>query len=113
MDGTRSLAEYAKLILENKSNPQMLAELHIEIAAKYAFLADIAKDLQIERAKFWEKKFEGEKSLSDTALEAKWKLTEGGQKEIRMKYELKSLQNLMGAIKTASVVNSIEAKNQW
>lgn len=89
----------------------MLADLHLEIAAKFAFLSDIAKDLQIERAQFWAKKFEGEKPLSDTYLESQWRLTEGGGKEIRMKHELKSLQNLMGAIKTSSVIASIESRN--
>lgn len=111
MDGIKTLQEYAQLVREYKNSPHELANLHIEIAAKFAFLADIAKELQLERAAFWEQKFKGDKPLSDTYLETKWRLTEGGQKEIKMKYELKALQNLMGAIKTSSVVNSIEAKN--
>lgn len=109
----KTLQEYANEVRANKNNPSMLADLHIEIAAKYAFLADIFKDIQIERAEFWQQKFSGEKPLSDTYLETKWRLQEGGKKEMRLKLELKSLQNLMGAIKTSSVVNSIEAKNQF
>ena len=110
MQGIKTLQEYADLILKHKNNPHELALLHIEIAAKYAYLADIAKDLQIERAVYWQKKFAGEKTISDATLENQWRLTEGGGKEIRMKHELKALQNLMGAIKTSSVITSIEQR---
>jgi hypothetical protein len=67
----------------------------------------------LEKAQFWQKKFAGQKPLSDTFLEHEWRLTEGGTKEIRLKHELKALQNLSGAIKTASVVNSIEARGAY
>lgn len=112
MNGTKTLQEYATLILKNKNSPHILSDLNLEIAAKYAFLADIAKDLQLERAEFWQKKYLGDKPLSDTHLESMWRVTEGGKKEVRMKHELKALQNLMGAIKTSSVVASIESRNQ-
>ena len=109
----KTLQEYAKEVLENKNNPHVLADLNIEIAAKNAFLADIFKDVQIEKAQFWQQKFLEAKPLSDTFLEHKWRVTEGGEKELRLKLELKSLQNLMAAIKTSSVVNAIEAKGTY
>ena len=112
MDDIKTLNEYAVLIRENKNSPHILAELQIDCAAKFAFLADIAKDLQLEKAAFWSKKFEGEKPLSDAHLEHQWRLTEGGKKEIKMKYELKGLEHLMAAIKTSSVVNSVEMRMQ-
>lgn len=113
MDDIKTLEEYAQDVRANKNNPHVLADIHIDLAAKYAFLAEIVKDLQIEKADFWGQKFTGPKSLSDTFLEYKWRSTEGGKKELRLKYELKGLEKLMNAIKTSSVVNAIEAKNQF
>ena len=109
----KTLTEFANEIMANRSNPRGLADLHIEMASKYATLADMFKDVQIEKAQFWQQKFVGEKPMSDTALEHKWIGTEGGTKELRMKLELKSLEKLMSAIKTSSVVNSVEAKNSY
>ena len=113
MNDIKTLQQYAEEVRANKNSPGTLADLHIDIAVKYAFLADIFKDVQLEKAEFWQQKFAGEKPLSDTFIEAKWRITEGGKKELRLKLELKSLQNLMGAIKTASVVNSIESKGNY
>lgn len=106
----QTLKEYAEQILANKNNPQMLAELHIELAGKYAFIAEIMKDIQIEKAVFWGIKFEGDKPLSDAYIEAKWLQEEGGQKELKLKYEMKGLEKLMSAIKSSIVVNSLESK---
>lgn len=111
MEGLKTLSEYAELVRTNKNNPHELAGLHIEIAAKFAFLSDVAKDLQLEKAIYWQVKFAKDKPLSDVHLEANWRLTEGGGKELRMKHEMRGLTALMGAIKTSSVVTSIEARN--
>ncbi len=108
MEGYKTLQEYAEEVRKNKNNPHILADLHIDIAAKYSSLAEIYKDIQLEKAEFWQIKFAGEKSLSDAYIEAKWRLTEGGMKEMRLKLEMKSLEKLMGAIKTASVVTAVE-----
>lgn len=109
----KTLQQYANEVMLHKNDPHVLADLNVEIAVKYAFLADIFKEIQIEKAVFWQQKFSEEKPLSDTFLEHKWRITEGGNKELRLKLELKSLQNLMGAIKTSSVVVAIEAKNNY
>ena len=110
-DGIKTLQQFAEAVSLNKNNPHALAELHIDIASKYAFLGEVRKDLQLERAEFWQQKYAGEKPLSDTFIETKWLGTEGGKKELRIKIELKSLEALMGAIKTSSVIASIEARN--
>ena len=120
MAGFSSLTEYANAIMENKSNPNALADLDLELAAKYAMMSEIIKDLKIEAAKFWDIKIfeeDGEtkrdKDLSDKYVEVLWRGTESGQKEIRLKYELDALEKLMSAIKTSSVVNAIQAKGNY
>lgn len=108
----KTLNEFAKEIMDNKNNPHVLAELQVEMAGKYAMLSEIAKDLQIEKAEFTNTtKFGNEKVMSDTAAEAKWRITEGGQKEIKLKFELKALEKLMSACKSSIVVSSYEARN--
>jgi len=109
----KTITEYAKEIMENKNVPTKLADIHLEIAAKYAFLSDIYKDVQIEKAQFWVIKEAGDKPLSDTAVEAKWRQTEGGLKELRLKYEMRGLEKLMSAIKSSIVVSSFETKNMF
>ena len=81
MEELKSITEYARQIRLHKNSPSELAEIHIDLAAKYAFISEIFKDLQIEKAQFWQQKFEKEKPLSDTFLEAKWRLTEGGNRK--------------------------------
>ena len=110
MNDFKTLTGYAEEIMSLKNQPHALADLQIEISAKYAFMSDIAKDLQLEKAIFWQIKYAGEKPLSDKGVEAKWLETEGGKKEIRMKFEMKGLEKLLSACKSSIVVNSIEAK---
>ena len=109
-----TLTEYAQKIRDNKNNPHYLADLNLDIAADYAFISDIMKNLQLEKAVFENNtKFAGEKSLSDSAVESKWRITEGGKKEVHLKYEMKGMEKLMNAIKTSSVVNAIEARGGY
>ena len=107
-----TLTEYASKVLAHKNDPHTLADLQIELAVKYAFISEIFKDLQLEKAMFETNvKFAGEKPLSDTAVESKWKITEGGSKEIKAKYELRAIEKLLSAIKSSIVVSSNEARN--
>ena len=103
----RTLQEFANEVQANKHNPEKLADLHLDMAAKYSMLADVLKDIKLEKAEYWQIKFAGDKPLSDTSVEAKWLVTEGGKKEMRLKLEMNSLDKLMGAIKTSSVVNAV------
>lgn len=109
----KSLNEYAREVMQFKNSPSKLSDIHIEISAKYSFLAEIMKDLQLEKAEFWQIKEAGDKKLSDAAVEAKWLQTEGGKKEIKMKWELRGLEKLMSAIKTSSVVSAIESRGSY
>ncbi len=98
----KTLTEYAQEVMDNKNNPHILADCHLEIAAKFAMMSDVAKDLQIEKAEFIiNKKFANEKVLSDKSVEALWLQTEGGKKEIRLKYEMRGEEKIMSAIKSS------------
>ena len=113
MEQIKTLTEYANDIMVNRNNPHLLSEMHLEIAVKYAFMSEIFKELILEKAIFESNvKYEKEKPLSDKAVESKWLQEEGGKKEIRLRYEMKALEKLMGAIKSSIVVSSNEAKNQ-
>ena len=107
----KTLQEFANEVLANKNNPRILADLGVELAGKYAFLSDIFKDLQLEKAVYWGIKFQGDKPLSDIYIKTKWRLTEGGGKEIKLKYEIKAIEKLLSAIKSSIVVASNESRN--
>jgi len=108
-----TLSQFADKILACKNQPHELADLAIDISAKYGKLSEKMKDIQMEKAVFWNCKFAGDKPLSDTHIEAKWMQEESGKSELRIKYELKALEKLLGAIKNSIIVNSVEAKNQF
>lgn len=104
----KTLTELATEVYQAKHSPDLLCDLHIEIATIYSSMTDEYKDLKIEKAIFWNSKGDS----SDKAMEMKWIQTDNGKKELRAKYILDALEKLIGAIKTASVKNAIEAKNQ-
>ena len=110
----KTIKEYADLIMEYKTSPPHLADIMLEMSAKYGMMSEIAKDLQLEKAEFETNiKFKGDKPLSDRAVESQWLMTEGGKKEIRLKYELRALEKMMSAIKSSSVISSQEARNMY
>lgn len=94
--------------------PHTLADLHIECAVKYARLTELYKPIAQEKAQFWAVyKFPpDEKPKSDTYVDIQWNAYPAGQKETRLKLELKALEKLMSAIKSALVNATVEAKNQ-
>jgi len=112
MEGTtqKNLSTYAQEVFIAKNNPHRLAELHIELATVYSSLTDDYKDLKLKKAEFWNCKYLGDKPLSDKAVEMRWLKEEDGKKELKIMYILKGLDKLIGAIKTSSVVNALEAK---
>jgi len=107
----RKLPELAKHLRDIGHIPNALAKLDQEIAEKSAYLNEKMKSVKLERAVFWNMKFAGEKTLSDTYIETKWQQTETGKEEIKLKYELDGLKGLTSAIKNSIVVASLEAKN--
>lgn len=115
----KTITDYAKDVYNARLNPRRLSELHLEISSVYASISDQLKDVKIAKAQFWKKKKEyddgslREKPLSDTELEMQWYREEAGKDEIRYKSALDALDKLMNAIKSASVSNAIEAKNQY
>ena len=110
----KTLTQYAALVMELKNKPHNLADLHLELASKYSMIADIMKDLLIEKARFTnDTKFATEKPLSDKAVEARWLLVEGGEKEIKLRYELKALEKLCSACKSSNIMSNMEARNEY
>ena len=102
-----TLQKFVEEVQKSKQNPEKLADIDLDIASKFGMLAEILKDIKLKKAEFWQIKYADDKPLSDTKIEAKWLTSEGGRKEIRLKLEMKSLEHLMAAIKTSSVVNAV------
>lgn len=109
-----SLNEYANLVLKNRSNPHVLADLQLEMAVKAAYVSEGYKPIKVKKAVYWQKKYdvdEGKKPLSENYMETQWEASELGLKEIRMKIELDGLDRLIQACKSIQFDASREARN--
>tara|TARA_R110000868_G_scaffold160448_6_gene390078 strand:+ start:612 stop:1028 length:417 start_codon:yes stop_codon:yes gene_type:complete len=112
---SKNLKDYGREVFMAKNDPEGLADLHLEISMQYASLTEDYVNLKLQRANFWqvkEKKDENGKKPSDKAVENMWLLTPAGGKMEKIKYYLDGMEKLIGAIKTASVVNSLMANNK-
>lgn len=114
----KTLVEYAQQLKDVGDVPNLLAELDRELSGNLVYLYEKKiKPNSIEKAKFWEKKYkdddgnEREKALSDTALDAMWRLTEGGQDEIKLDITIKGYEVLLRSIKNSLIAKSVELKH--
>jgi hypothetical protein len=107
----KTLTEYATKIQQCCAAPDVLAEILIEMTAHYAYLNEQHIIYKLEKACSHDKiKFhytlegelvEREKPLSDTATEQKWRMTETGKKEYRMKREINAMEKMMKNLNTS------------
>lgn len=107
----KTLVEYAQAVLDHKDDPHTLAELHVEMAVKAAYLSERYKPIKLAKAAFWQQKYASEKPLSETYLETQWDVTKEGEEEIRLKIELDGLDRLIAACKSVAIEAAREAKN--
>lgn len=108
----KTLQEYAEFVLQHRDHPHTLADINLEMAAKYAFVAGTSKPVKLKKAEYWQKKYTGTKPLSDVYLKTQWENTPDGIEEIKIKIELDGLEKLMSGVKSYLVQASIEAKSQ-
>jgi hypothetical protein len=108
-----TIQEYSKVVAEQvgANDWEGLARTMVVLASKYSYLSEIQKRLRIERAYFWQRKWAGDKPLSDTHLKNLWLLTPSGEEEKRLKIEMKALEKLIDAIRSALYVLSRESRN--
>ncbi len=110
----KTLLEYRDELMLVKDNPQKLADLATEAGGDYAYYSEQSAELSIKRAIFMdEEKYKSTPPLSDKACENKWILTPDGQEDVRVHKKLKGLEKLMSAIKNATVVATVSARNQY
>ena len=115
----KTLADYAQELYKAKGDPGTLSELQIELSAQFGQMTEDYITLKICQASFWNlKDFDenGElrkKPLSDKAIEMMFLRTEDGKKLLKISKGLKSLTNMLGAIKSALWHANTEAKNQY
>lgn len=110
----KTLTELSKAVYDAMNQPAELSKLYIEISAMYSFYSDQMKEIQILKPKEWLdiKESGDEKDISDSKADKLYALRDNGKKEIELRYTLKALEKLMGAIKLSSYLNNQEFKNQ-
>lgn len=107
----KTLKEYAEAVISNKNNPHALAEMILEMSAKYAFVTERMKELAVKHNIFYQERKIGEKPPSDKAIELEWHASEDGNEELRAKYELKALEKLQSSIRTYLRTQEVERHN--
>jgi len=106
----RTLQSYSEEIQKNAGAPDALTDLLVEMSSHYAFLTEKHINLKLAKAVFENKaKFsytengedkEREKPLSDTSVQSKFRLTEVGKEEYRVKRTVQALEKLMKSLQT-------------
>lgn len=108
------LTEFSKVISKFKTSPIKLGEIGLELGARYALMAEKAKELKVIKAHYWvENKVLDGKSRSDTMLEMEWATTESGQLDNEIKLDMKGTEKLMSAIKSMGIIAHHEATNTY
>lgn len=110
----RTIEQFAKDIESAQDHPRQLAKILMEIGRKMAYLSDTRlKHLTLAQNVFWQaNKWNGDKPVSDKALELMWYGTEDGAEALRLDIELKSLRELKSTINTFLRLMEHEARNQ-
>lgn len=109
----KELTQYHKDVKLALNDPVRLAEIGIEASSEYMYYSEIMFNIQLDKSKYMvEKKYEGEKPISDAHLEKLWQQTEQGIKELKLKYYMKALEKVMAMIKNNNYIQNVEANNQ-
>jgi len=91
--------------------PGHLADYRVYLAALYSLRAAEMQDILAVKAGIW-LDMRGEKN-SDKATDREWQATTHGQRETQLKWELRRIDKLSGAIGTKLRVMEGESRNQY
>jgi len=121
----KSVSQYAEEMLLYRNSPDALVALKLTLSGNLAFLLDTEyKPVKLQKAIFWQMK-ENEceyiddklkvickrvKPLSDTMVDALWKITPGGDKEIRLEITTRAYKVLLDAITTSVTWSQSQAR---
>jgi hypothetical protein len=121
----KTISEYAEDMLKYRNSPGTLVNIKMELSANLAFLIDTKyKSVKLLKANFWNMKENNcdvkdgvvtvlskrEKPLSDTMVDALWKITQGGMDEIRLDMTTRAYKVLIEAITTSITWSQSQAK---
>ncbi len=121
----KSTTEYAKDLLKYKNSPDALVQLKLVLSANLVTLLETEfKPVKLHKADFWNMKDnycevkdgvvtvlgKREKALSDTMVDSLWKITPGGNKEIRLDITTRNYKTLIEAINTRVTWEQTQSK---
>jgi hypothetical protein len=103
------LKDIEKEILVGNVLPHRLAELRLQLSAKFSVATDNLEEILIQKPRIWNGIRESQKS--DTATERIWEATELGTEERHWRFQIKKIEKMMTACKTMIDVMNSEARN--
>ena len=106
-----NLEEIQKDLIEGQNSPHTLAEYRIILSGEYSFVVgQLEEILKVKPAKWNELRRE---QKSDKATERIWEATIDGLNETGLRWRLKKIEKMMGAIGSLLRVAENEAKNNF
>lgn len=99
-----------ELMIGQKS-PHTLAEYKLILSGEYSFVVGQLEDILKTKPAVWNELRKNQKS--DKATERVWEASSDGLNEIGLRWKLKKLEKMMGAISSLLRVAEGEAKNQF
>lgn len=93
------------------ASPGRLSEIVVDLSGYYAFIAGQLDDILVFKPSRWieMRKEQG----SDKSTDRAWDATEEGQKEIKLRGEIKSLEKFISACKLRLRVKEGESRNLY
>jgi len=100
-----------ELLTTTDIQPGRLAELLVQLSAKYAEASNKLEEILLAKPTIWNDMRPQFKS--DTACEKFWESTESGLQELKWKMTLKKIEKMMSACKAMITVRTNEAHNMY
>lgn len=104
-----TLTEIEEKIRDAKDSPHALADLRVELSAEFIHRTEEMKHVLRLKPSVWMDMRQNHKS--DTATDRAFDATDLGQHEMELRYDLKSLEKSMSAIRGLLDVFNAEARN--
>jgi len=104
-----TLTEIEQRIKDAHDSPHMLAAFRVELSAEFTARTEQMKHVLRLKPKVWNDMRPNFKS--DTACDRAFEATDLGMQEMELRYDLKSLEKVMSAIRGMLDVMNSEARN--
>lgn len=88
-----------------------MAELKANLSSEYSYQTGLLEEILLAKPQKWLEM--RKETKSDVSCDRQWDMTEEGQNELKIKFNLKRIEKLISALNSRLRVAEQEAKSQW